>query len=196
VQLMDEAGDMWRAAWKHEMGPTAILRTNARWDTTVRHLGYEPVGVSWGVQSALGQVIRTDTQLVQESQDRLREAEIIPDGRLDPRQLGNLELARAMARSLYAEVRGLHAAMIPPASDRMRTAGMYGRRTQEIFIAVDQLDRARDTVDVVIHELAHHTSGAEDGEEAHNSAMTKVAAYVVERTAKGDYDVALENAYW
>jgi hypothetical protein len=59
---------------------------------------------------------------------------------------------------------------------------MYSRTTMEIYIAADQLERGRTTVDTVIHEIAHHTSGAEDLEEAHSEAMTRVAAKVVEMT--------------
>jgi hypothetical protein len=43
----------------------------------------------------------------------------------------------------------------------------------------------RTAVDTVIHEIAHHISGAEDAEEAHNAQMTTTAARVVEETARG-----------
>jgi len=55
---------------------------------------------------------------------------------------------------------------------------------------------ARSTVDTVINKIAHHTSGAEDGEERHNAEMTKVAARVVEETAKGTFDEQLKEAVW
>ena len=73
---------------------------------------------------------------------------------------------------------------------------MYSRITQEIFIASDQLERGSATVDTVIHEIAHHTSGAEDLEQAHSSAMTQVAARVVKTTAAGDFDDLLKEALW
>ena len=90
----------------------------------------------------------------------------------------------------------MHAAIIPPASDRVRTAGMYSRTTGEIYIASDQLESARSTIDTVIHEIAHHTSGAEDLEQAHADAMTNIASRVVKETAGGKFDELLKEVTW
>jgi hypothetical protein len=73
---------------------------------------------------------------------------------------------------------------------------MYSRTTQEVYIASDQLERGRSTIDTVIHEIAHHTSGAEDLEEGHSQAMTYVAARVVELTAAKYFDDELKEAEW
>jgi hypothetical protein len=73
---------------------------------------------------------------------------------------------------------------------------MYSRTTQEIFLASDQLEHARTAIDTVIHEIAHHTSGAEDLEERHAAAMTQVAARVVQDTAAGNYDDLLKEVAW
>jgi len=191
-------GSAWRTAWSLKFGDNAVLRTTERWDGTVKHLGYRPIEVSYRVQSALAKAIKTDAALVKESQERLRDAQVVPDQRLTSRQLSHLNLARRIADNVipFRKVAGVHAAIIPPASDRTRTAGLYGRTTQEVFIASDQLERARTTVDTVIHEIAHHTSGAEDGEERHNAEMTKIAARVVEETAKRTFDDQLKEAVW
>jgi len=195
--IVEENGDAWRAAWRRRCGDNAVIRTTDRWDGTVRHLGYEPVSLGWNVQPTLAKVIKTDIALVKESQERLRGVQPVPDHRLSERQLAHLTLARAIAeRFRFSRIEGVHAAIIPPASDRMRTAGLYQRTTQEIFIAIDQLEKASWTVDTVIHEIAHHTSGAEDAEEAHNAEMPRVAATVVELTAAGRYDEILKEAIW
>ena len=196
-EFVSENAEAWREAWRLKFGENAVIRTTDRWDGTVRHLGYQPVSVHWGVEHTLSLAIKTDAALVRESQERLREVQAVPDYRLTPRQLVHLRLARAIAaRFRHPPIAGVHAAIIPPASDRMRTAGLYGRTTQEVFIATDQLERARWTVDTVVHEIAHHTSGAEDGEEAHNAAMTEVAARVVEFTATRVFDEELKEAVW
>ena len=96
----------------------------------------------------------------------------------------------------YNPVAGVLAAIIPPASDRVRTAGMYSRTTQEIFLGSDVLEHAQTTIDTVIHEIAHHTSGAEDLEERHAAAMTEVAAKVVKDTAAGYFDDLLKEVTW
>jgi len=51
-------------------------------------------------------------------------------------------------------------------------------------------------VDTVIHELAHHTSGAEDLEERHSAHMTRVAGFVVELTAQGKFDEMMRGITW
>jgi hypothetical protein len=123
--------------------------------------------------------------------------QIIPDEGLSRKQRAHLSLARAIADEVcLTKVSGVHAAIIPPASDRVRTAGMYSRTTMEIYIAADQLERGRTTVDTVIHEIAHHTSGAEDLEESHSEAMTRVAAKVVELTHAKKFDDLMMEAVW
>jgi len=194
VDIMWDNKDLWFDAFNRQNGENAVLRTSDRWDNTVKHLGYEPVSVSWGVESAMKKVLLTDRVLIDQSQERLREVQVIPDEKLSPRQLASLTLARRVADQVSSKaVGGVWAAIIPPASDRMRTAGMYGTVTQEIYINIDQLDGGRRTVDTTIHEVAHHISGAEDGEEAHNAALSHVAGMVVEETARGNFDEYLRD---
>jgi len=198
VDFVEENASVWKEAWRNVCGDGTVIRTDDRWDGTVRHLGYTLVSVNHYVRDALARAIPTDAELVKASQDRLREAEVIPDDRLNRVQRAHLKLARAIVNSIcrIRPVSAVHAAIIPPASDRVRTAGMYSRNTQEIFIASDQLERAKPTVDTVIHEIAHHTSGAEDLEQAHSTAMTQIAARVVESTASRKFDDLLKEALW
>jgi hypothetical protein len=198
ADFVQDNASVWREAWRNVYGEDAVIRTDDRWDGTVRHLGYIPISINYYVKDTLARAITTDADLVKASQERLREAEIIPDARLSHRQRVHLRLARAIVDETCRarRVSAVHAAIIPPASNRVRTAGMYGRTTQEIFIASDQLERGRATVDTVIHEIAHHTSGAEDLEQAHSTAMTQVAARVVEETAAGKFDELLKESVW
>jgi len=188
----------WKEAWRRVCGENAVIRTDDRWDGTIKHLGYTAVNVQWNVRDTLARAIPTDKDLVKASQERLREAEIIPDDRLSRKQRTNLKLARAITDDIcrIRKVSAVHAAIIPPASDRVRTAGMYSRTTEEIYIASDQLESARSTIDTVIHEIAHHTSGAEDLEQAHADAMTNVASRVVKETAAGKFDEILKEVTW
>jgi len=198
ADFVQDNASVWREAWRNVYGEEAIIRTDDRWDGTVRHLGYVPISISHSVKDTLARAITTDADLVKASQERLREAQVIPDVRLSRRQRTHLRLARAIVDEIcrVRQVSAVYAAIIPPASDRVRTAGMYGRTTQEIFIASDQLERGRATIDTVIHEIAHHTSGAEDLEQAHSAAMTQVAARVVEETAVGKFDELLKESVW
>ena len=116
-------------------------------------------------------------------------------------QLAHLKLAREIVDKVTPLMTGRKAraglaAIIPPASDRVRTAGMYSRATEEIFIDLSQLERGRQTVDTVIHELAHHTSGAEDLEDRHSAHMTRIAGFVVELTHLGKFDEMMIGITW
>ncbi len=196
--FVEEAAAAWEKAWKLNFGEDAVIRTSDRWDNMVKHLGYTSHSVTMNVQTTLSKAITTDKDLIDVSTERLRDAEIIPDDTLTATQLVHLELARAIASSFPSTpyVRGVFASLIPPASDRMRTAGMYGQNTQEIYIDLSQLDRGDKTVDTVIHELAHHTSGAEDLTEAHASHMTRLASYVVNLTHEGRFDELMKDVTW
>ncbi|KKL18012.1 hypothetical protein LCGC14_2479780, partial [marine sediment metagenome] len=190
TDIIVKNASVWRQAWVNSFQDNAVIRTDERWDATVKHLGYYSVSLSFDVSTAIHRVIKSDADLIQDSQERLREVQVIQDKDLSPRQRVHLELAREIASQTAGDqtIRGIHAAIIPPASDRVRTAGMYGRTTQEVFISTEQLDKARDTVDTTVHEVAHHTSGAEDGEEAHNRELTRVAGLVVLLTAQRAFD--------
>ena len=148
-------------------------------DDAVRHLGYQP-------EELTEEEKRT---LVEDSQKRLAGVKPLPDSDLTPAQLSSLSLARAIAKEK------VYAANIPPASDRVRTVGMYSRSTGEIFISPGQLERGREAVSTAIHELAHHTSGAEDGDTVHSSEISKIADQVVVAAKRGDYDKYLAGAF-
>jgi len=198
ADFVRENASVWKEAWGKVCGENAVIRTDDRWEGTVKHLGYVPVSVQWNVRDTLARAITTDKDLIRASQERLREAEVIPDERLSPKQRAHLKLARAITDEIcrISKVSAVYAAIIPPASDRVRTAGMYSRTTGEIYIASDQLENAKAAVDTVIHEIAHHTSGAEDLEQAHADAMTSVAARVVKETAGGTFDELLKEVAW
>lgn len=167
--------------------PKVVIRTSPRWDSMVEHLGYESVSLPPNTPT---QGMKTDLDLIAESQERLKEVKIIPDSAVTAYELASLNLARAISQRLspLRPVRRLHAAIIPPASDRVRTAGLYGRGTQQIYISAEQLRGGRAAVDTLIHELAHHTSGAEDGEEAHNAELSRIGGLVVSWTANRVFD--------
>lgn len=196
-ELVHDARAIWTKAWKDTFGSDAVLRSSSRLDALVRHLGYRSVGLLHSVTATLSQAIPTDEELIAESQDRLRDVAVIPDRKLSPRELASLRVARKIAAQFQGSPK-VHAAIIPPASDRTRTAGMYSMALREIYISQDQLNNGRDTVDVVIHEIAHHQSQAEDGDELHNRAMTQTASYVVHATHYGTFseELADENFYW
>ena len=179
----------------------AVIRTNEKFDNTIKHLGYESVSFTQEELNGLGKSIPTDVDIINGSQRRLRSAEVVPDEKLDSRQLSHLKLARVVANDIFHTPVSVYAAVIPPASDRVRTAGLYGTTTGVIYINLDQLYSGRTTVDTLVHELGHHreyrqTGSAEDLSPAHAEAMTDVAAKVVEDVAKGTFDKLLKEVSW
>jgi hypothetical protein len=202
IDLVAESALAWQEAWRKVAGVNAVIRTTDRWDGMVKHLGYTSVSLQWGVKDALSMAITNDGALIQESQERLRETKVLPDDRLTVRAMTHLELARAIAT--WFGVHKVYASIIPPASDRVRTAGLYDNALEEIILHLETLESARRTVDAVIHELGHHkaykTTGdiklAEDLQPSHSEAMTVVAARVVEMVSDRRLDNYLKGAVW
>lgn len=203
VDLINEHASAWQAAWRKVTGPDTVIRTTSRWDGMVKHLGYTSVGLQYGVRDALSGAIMTDHALIQKSQERLSEAEIVPDYRLTPKALAHLKLARKIASHFSVDIR-VHAAIIPPASERVRTAGLYDYTTETILLHLETLESAMKTLDAIIHELGHHRAYkwagdikmAEDLTPLHSEKMTEVAAYVVASTAAREFDQEFKGVEW
>jgi hypothetical protein len=202
-QFVEENASAWRDAWNSAMGDGVVIRTSDRWDGMVKHLGYRSTSINYSVADTLSRAILTDKNLVDASQERLRETEVIPDDCLTPVALAHLNLARAIAAEFHG-IAGVHASVIPPASDRVRTAGLYIPATREIILHLEVLEHAKTTIDAMVHEIGHHKAHrtvqdpamAEDLQPAHSEAMTAVAALVVKHTSHGRFDELLKGARW
>jgi len=202
IDLVTDNGGAWRTAWSRVAGPGAVIRTDSRRDGMVKHLNYISVSLQWGVREALSKAIMTDRALIQESQEKLRETKVLPDDRLTAVARAHLKLARAIADPFG--VKSVQGAIIPPASDRTRTAGFYDHVMEEIVLHLETLENARHTVDAMVHELGHHraykTTGdiklAEDLQPAHSEAMSEVAAKVMAYTAAKRFDEELKEVEW
>lgn len=205
--MMDNA-NAWQAAWERVVGRDMVLRTDPRLDSMVIHLGYGSVSVYYSVRRALGYVIKSDKELIDEMAERLSEAEAIPDRDLTPRQLAHLNLARAIAEDFTTKGQVL-AAIIPPASDMVsRTAGLYEFGTGIIKIHGTMLHSADDTVGVMVHEIGHHVAytraadrpdameKAADLTPEHSAAMEYVAGKIFRKVSEGNYDEQLKDATW
>ena len=47
ADFMEENASSWREAWQNVFGEDAkMIRTDERWDGTVRHLGYNPMSAT------------------------------------------------------------------------------------------------------------------------------------------------------
>ena len=206
--LMVENQKQWQAAWDEVVGKHTVLRTDFRYDGMVQHLSYRSHGATYGVREGLKLVIKTDEMLVHEMSKLLEKAERIPDNKLTPIQVANLNLARVIAEG-FRGVGDVNAAIIPPASDAVdRTAGLYEFGTALIKISGDILESAQRTVGVMIHELGHHVAYknagytpdvmhlASDLTEGHANAMEEVAGRVFRSLAKGQYDDHLSADYF
>ncbi len=192
---------VWQEAWRHVMGENAVIRTSDRLDGMVKHLGYLSTSVNWGVRDTLARAISTDKDIVRISQDRLREVEIIPDEKLEQRHLTHLKLVKALAAKVFYTPPPVHVAVIPPASDRVRTAGMYSTDTGEVYISLEMMEHGKTMIDTLVHELAHHrqyrnTGEAADLTPAHAESMTYIAAEVVKVIANGELDDLLKEVMW
>jgi len=202
IDLITDNAGAWQTAWSRLAGPGAVIRTDSRWDGMVKHLGYMSVSLQYGVREALSRAITTDRALIQESQERLRETKIVPEYEMTARARAHLKLARVIAEPFG--VKSVQGAVIPPASERTRTAGLYDHAMEEIVLHLETLESARQTIDAMVHELGHHWAYkttrdirlAEDLQPAHSEAMTYVAARVMEYTVARRFDEYLKEAVW
>jgi len=203
--FVGENASVWQEAWRKTMGddPPAVIRTDEKWDGLVKHLNYKSVSVLHSARDTLARAITTDRELVRASQERLREVEIVPDERLDPVPYTHLKLAREIAKRVFphSPPAGVYAAIIPPASDRARTAGLYSIKTSEVYIAMEQMPRCRNIIDTLVHELAHHrqyrsTGEADDLTPIHMEAMQAIAADVVKISALSELDYLFKEVTW
>ena len=206
--LVERNSTSWQRAWKAVFGPHTVLKTGyGRYDNWVTHLNYESIELEYDVTDVLSEVIKTDAKLVAESQDRLRDTDVLGDNKLPANVLAHLKIARKIASGFG--VMQVNAAIIPPASDNARTAGIYNSELQSIKIHLNQLESLINTLDTIIHEVAHHTAFkstfdfahpqgditlAEDLTSLHADQMTRVAAVVIKATSEGAYDTELKAA--
>ena len=171
-----------------ELPSNACIRTDVQWDKAVRHLGYEPVDV---LKENAGN-LRTDTEIIAESQERLSKVQVIPDDQLTGAELASLELIRAI-NNQNSGAQAVNAADIPAASDRVKTAGMYGRHDERIYMGREYLASGRQAVGVGIHEISHHKSGGGDDEDSHRQAIDSLSETVINQVSRGDYNEQLKN---
>jgi hypothetical protein len=202
-EIMQDNAKLWQEAWNRTVGKDTVLRQDGGLDSMVTHLGYRSVSAQWGVREALGNVIKTDKELVREMTERLSDAETIPDKQLIPQQLANLELARAIAKDFSAGL--VSAAIIPPASDMIgRTAGIYEFDTHAIKVHAEMLHKAGDTIGVMVHELGHHMAymrthskeAAGDLTPEHAKSMEYVSGRIFFKLSQGVYDEYLKRVAW
>jgi hypothetical protein len=199
--LVQKNPGLWERAWEKTVGKGAVIRTNDRLDSMVKHLGYESVPVEFLIRDQLSEVIKTDKQLVREMAERLSRADTISDSELTFRQLAHLNLARAIAVGI-GQLGSIKAAIIPPASLMVgRTAGLYEFDTANIKISAEILQYAGETVGVMVHEGAHHVAyrskeEAGDLTPGHADAMEFVAGHIFSRLEQGKLDEYLKECVW
>jgi len=182
----------WRKAWTEAFGDHVVLETSDQYNNWVTHLNYGSVKLKGDAGYYLGtryNILRTDADLVADSQESLSKSEKVPDSKLPPHALANLNLVRAIAD--FFGISRVEAAIIPPASDNARTAGLYEFTTNTIKIHVNQLNKFSDTIDTAIHEIAHHVAylragrgeagmaASEDLSPGHSDALSSVGATIV-----------------
>ncbi|MDD5702308.1 MAG: hypothetical protein PHU23_09705 [Dehalococcoidales bacterium] len=175
-----------------------VIRTDPGLDNMVKHLGYRSIQLSG---SDLDRALISDRELIRISQDRLRGVKIIPDDKLDYQSHAHLKLARALAAKLFTIPPQVHIALIPPASDRVNTAGMYSTITGEIYISLETARHFQTMIDTLIHEFGHHRQvvvygKAEDLIPEHASCMRVIAEKVISIVGSGELDPLLEEVIW
>ena len=172
---------LWQAAFKAVFGQKAVMLTESKHRTPIEHLGYTPIELPYNMSYGLKRVIKTDVEVIFENAKRMTKAKIIPETKLTPLQRANLAVARSLARCAgYKMPAGVNAAILPPSESGSRISGMYDKTTKIVYLSAESLSDLEETIDVSIHEFAHHYSyGAEDGTEEHAKYISNVGAKII-----------------
>lgn len=128
-----------------------------------------------------------------------RSFQLLSDEALTSKQRVHLRLARAIADKLFRieKVSGVYAARIfMRTPEGRKVLGLYNRDTWEVFLDPEALDTGFVTVAVLVHELGHHTSDAEDLTPEHTMGMQEVGAKLMQYTAEGTFDAELQETIW
>jgi hypothetical protein len=161
----------------------------------VEHLGYKNISFGYEVSNLFAELFPTDDSVVRKSLNDLRTTKVVPDEQLTREEALNLLLAREISRQVMYSKVPVYAAMIPrDPNSPSQTLGFYDPKLNEIYISLSVLDTGFQTVDVLIHELAHVDSGgASDLSKEHATSMTKVASRVFRFVSLGKFDKYLKD---
>jgi len=163
------APSAWQKAFFTVYGPSAVLFTHSDWKREAEWLGAKVIELP-GNLSGLEDILPTDKSFVRERHEKSARAEEIDDQQLTTVQLTNLLRARAVVKSLKCDVR-VKAYRLPKPGAEWRSA------TQTIAISPLVLNSYLNTMDALIHELGHASSGAADL----TSELIKAVSYTAAR---------------
>jgi len=186
---------LWVRAWNEVFGKNTVVST-ALWATgPANHLGFDVFRMPNNLRSYLEGILKTDMMVIAENIKKVDASQLYPEGKLDERQKRCLALARKIVSlcSTYTAPPGVYAAIIPDSSSGHTIGGLYNRQLKRILIHIRSLKEPTTTVDTIIHELAHHTSQADDGTESHTAAISGVASRVVFIAANGQLKDELDQ---
>jgi len=165
------APSAWRKAFFTVYGSRAVLFTHPNWKREAEWLGAKVVQLPSNLDG-LQDILPTDRSFVRERHEKSAKAEEIDDQQLTTLQLTNLLRARAVAKSFGSDIR-VKAYRLPKSGAEWRSA------TQTIAISPLVLNSYLQTMDALIHELGHATSGAGDLTAELIHAVSQAAARIL-----------------
>lgn len=190
----------WLEGWVKAFGPTAVLTTQSSLSNLMIHLGFKPIGITWGVADFLKDISDFPVDISQAliARKKMAESQIIADSDLDPKALKHLVLARSLASEFTpTPEQQIVAAIIPPVGNAVRTAGAYGKTSQMIMIDMYTLDFALSTIDTLVHELGHFiTNGADDLTDRFIDAVSEVAGKIIKNVSQRKHDAVFKDIDW
>jgi hypothetical protein len=182
----------WQQAFLNVFGKNAVLRTGGMFDSETAYLGFKSISISSDILDVLTSVLYTDKRVVMESQERLGKMKILKDAELTPIQLLHLELARIICQDIRYGSKAF-AAIIPSGSLDVITDAAWDTVDKTAYFALSTLSTGSETVNAVVHEMAHAVSGKEDLSAEHFDAATQIAAKIFRSVSQGKYDKILKD---
>ena len=113
----------------------------------------------------------------------------VNESKLTRTQLAHLVVARALASGLYG-------AEVIPANLPYPVVAAWEVGTKRVFIHPIRLDKLSTTVNSVVHETGHLSSGFDDGTKGHTNAMESVSNILAGLVNSGKLDELLTKVVW
>jgi len=166
-----ENKSIWQSVWTELFGPMSCLRTTEEMARRASHLGWKVVEASFGAWETLRNVVKRDRDVVEEDAAKKRvpiSADLLTD--TQQKHLALVYWLMEKLLYLYAADRSVRTEPKIVAYTVLDKAAEY--TDGEIRIKQSTLDSEGDTIEILVHELAHSTSDdASDLTEEHVREM-------------------------
>jgi len=194
--VMKDNKETWIRCFKELYGSNAVITRDTSREKLLEYYGYSSVVFSYGSNELLSTVIGSDIKILKEIALRTSNIATVDDNALTTKQMNNLTLARAIAKEVSYKVNSVNAAILPKPSEYSIPLGSCDRVLGAVYISIEGLNNATNSIKIIIHECAHINTGSEDTTPSHYQEIATLSAQVIQAVARGVFAEQLKNIKW